>query len=179
MLLSDRRGQVTPLDALSRILRTRCLFASARTSNQSHPVVCFSSRPLADILKQRCYRPHLHRWDYEPYGIAIRRSAAIDAGLQPVIYGTEQQRKNLPAEDQYRFQSCGKTYDWTGEAEWRCHGDLRLDEFRPNDLRLFVANRDDALKLNTELPISIVGELLEPNARLKALAAWSGITIRS
>ncbi|MEO1524093.1 MAG: hypothetical protein AAFX06_01595 [Planctomycetota bacterium] len=157
MLLATQTAAVTPLAALRRIVRSKRLIASAVTSDRRYPVVCFSARSLASLLSERTYRPHLHRWDYEPYGVAIRKEAAIEAGLQPVIYGSPEQRGAIGVDEGYRFQALGKTYDWTSEREWRCLGDVDLTRFETGDVRLFVADPSDAISLGDHFPISVVG----------------------
>lgn len=127
-----------PLAALARILRSGLLLASAVASDHRYPVVCFSSRSLADLLSRRCYRPHLGRWDYEPFGIAIRRSAARRLGIQPVIYGRPGDLEGLPDSDRYRFHPHGKTFDWSQEQEWRSPKTINLQEIPPPDVRVFA-----------------------------------------
>ena len=146
----------TPFDSLRRIARMRRIVASAIASDHAWPVVCFSAQPIAELLSRRRYRSHLHRWDYEPYGIAIRKSAAIAAGFQPVIYGSADQREALSTSDRYRFQAIGKTYDWTQEQEWRCHGDVNLDRFDPDDVRLFVRDVAEARRLASPYQVCAV-----------------------
>lgn len=153
----------TPLETLRRILRTRRLIASSTASDSRWPVVCFSARPLSELLRQRSFRPHLHRWDYEPFGIAIRKSACVAAGFQPVIYGEPGDRNKLAKSDQFRFQATGKTFDWTTEHEWRYWGDVDLSAFSADDLRVFVPTGGDAARLSTRaiaanFPISIVDQ---------------------
>ncbi|MCC9604155.1 hypothetical protein LOC67_26680 [Stieleria sp. JC731] len=164
MLLNDShqtnhyRGSC--LGTLQRILKMQRLVGSALTSHQAFPVVCFSACPLAGLLSQRCYRPHLHRWDYEPYGIAIRKSAAVDLGCKPVIYGGASVRDDLPGEQLFRFQAQGKTYDWTSEYEWRFSGDVDLTQFDHDDIRVFVSNQSDKDALRTDFKTSVVASLL-------------------
>jgi hypothetical protein len=97
----------------------------------------------------------LKRWDYEPWGIAIRKSAAISTGVQQVIYGVATDRKQIRAADQFRFQAVGKTYDWTSEKEWRFEGDLRLDALDPSDLRVFVASSSGKQQIEKHCPWQI------------------------
>ncbi|MEM6469328.1 MAG: hypothetical protein AAF802_07140 [Planctomycetota bacterium] len=128
----------SPLGSLHRILRMRRLTGSSIVSCSDFPVVCFSESSLVDVLARRTFRRHLHRWDCEPYGIAIRKSAAIKAGLKSVIYGTSRAAVSLAKADAYRFQARGKTFDWTQENEWRSNGDVNLESFSPSDIRVFV-----------------------------------------
>ncbi|QDT06143.1 hypothetical protein K227x_45510 [Rubripirellula lacrimiformis] len=127
-----------PADALERIIRTRRLVASAIATAKSDPVVCFSALPLAGLLARRCFRPHLGRWDYEPFGIAIRRWALQSLGAEPVIYGQPAERRTLPADQRYRFHPVGKTFDWPAEREWRVRGSVDLTALDTADVRVFA-----------------------------------------
>ncbi len=146
-------------DTLSRIVRMGRLLAAAGASPRAQPVVCFSAVPLRELLRRRCYRPHLHRWDYEPYGVAIRSRAAAGAGVKPVIYGAPNDRETIFPEDRYRFQPCGTTYDWTAEREWRSPGDIDLGRFAADDVRVFVPNGTDAVAVKrvSRWPVTAVG----------------------
>ncbi|KAA5540957.1 hypothetical protein FYK55_18800 [Roseiconus nitratireducens] len=161
LLLADRDDSGclagSPLDSLRRIARVRRLVGCALATNRRWPVVCFSERSLASLLSDRRYRPHLHRWDYEPYGVAIRTSAARRAGLRPVLYGDQGERATLAPSDQYRFQARGTTFDWTAEREWRMLGDLDLSRFSRDDVRLFVRHPQEAAGNRWPFPISVVG----------------------
>ncbi|OYP37381.1 hypothetical protein [Rhodopirellula sp. MGV] len=157
-LLDGYRG--TCLGSLSRILRMKRLVASALTSCRDTPVVCFANCSLSSLLARRCYRPHLHRWDYEPYGIAIRKDAAYRAGVESVLYGSPEERKSLPADQRFRFQAEGRTFDWTAEREWRFDGNVDLDVFDQSDIRVFVPSDEEARTLRTEFPITTVGHFL-------------------
>ncbi|MCD0460968.1 hypothetical protein [Roseiconus lacunae] len=156
---SSERGSC--LGTLRRILKMRRLVGSALTSRHHLPVVCLSACSLSSLLSRRCYRSHLHRWDYEPYGIAIRRQAAIAAGAAEVVYGSDSiSRADLPDDQQFRYQATGRTFDWTSEREWRFCGDLDLEQFDDEDIRVFVASETDAFELQTRYPVSIVESLV-------------------
>lgn len=165
LLLGDRSlalaDKHSPLGSLRRILQTRRLIASALASDRTHPVVCFSAVALQTLLKRRRYRPHLHRWDYEPYGIAIRKSVASACGFEPVIYGSPADRRRLKPSQAYRFQAVGRTYDWTAECEWRSPRDVDLDRLHPSDVRVFVRTRTEAMELPDRFPVTPVGHLLD------------------
>lgn len=141
MLLGDSTiASRTATASLRRIVQQRRLIAGAIASNHQLPVVCFTSVPLPEILERRTYRSHLHRWDYEPFGIAIRKSAAEWIGVQPVAYGDDEESVQLPPADRYRFQAKGKRNDWTQEKEWRAQGDIDLDALDPRDVIVFTKN---------------------------------------
>lgn len=133
-----------PLDALARIVRSGQLVAAATATMKKHPVVCFSALPLQELLQRRCFRPQLGRWDYEPYGIAIRLALAQRLGIQPVVYGDPKNRSTLSAEEQYRFHPIGNTFDWREEREWRSSASVDLAAIDPNDVRVFADDNQAA-----------------------------------
>lgn len=141
LLLGDPGDEDPRFESLRRIVRGRRLVASAVTTSRSHPVVCFSAVPLRELLGRRRYRPHLHRWDYEPFGVAIRTRVAAAMGVCPAIYGVPAERSRLPPHDRYRFQAVGDTYDWTSEREWRACGTVDLNAVDPDDIRVFAPRR--------------------------------------
>ncbi len=137
------------IDALCQIVRCERLIASAITSDRALAVVCFSAVELPTLLSQRTYRSHLHRWDYEPFGIAIARTAATQIGMQPVLYGDRDLRKELPADQRFRFQSVGTTYDWTREQEWRCGSDIDLSRLGRGEVFIFVPDENSARRVGS------------------------------
>jgi len=124
--------------ALSRIVRTRRLIAGAKASANDYPVVCFSAVPLKQLLQRRCYRRHLHRWDYEPYGIAIRLEAAQRIGIRPVVYADSWEQSGLASAERFRFQRRGRSTDWSAEKEWRSPRTVDLNFFSRREVRVFV-----------------------------------------
>ncbi len=162
LLLSDQPPrQRTPLDTLRQILRSGRLVPNAIASAKAWPVVCFSEAPLRELLDRRCFRPHLKRWDYEPYGVAIRKLAAIRMGVQPVIYGEPDQRQQFADAEQFRFQAIGKTYDWRSEREWRAAEEIDLHRFDSRDLKVFVPTAQEAVALSGQAswPVDVVSLL--------------------
>jgi hypothetical protein len=130
------------IDTLARIVRSGKLIASALASSHRHRVVCFSACPLIDLMQRRTYRSHLGRWDYEPYGILIRKSSAIAAGARPVVYGNDALRDRLPQAHRYRFHPTGKTFDWRQEREWRFDRSVDLSKLDANDIRVFCLDTE-------------------------------------
>jgi hypothetical protein len=143
LLGSDEAALRATLHSLRRIVRMRRLIAGATTSKKDHRVVCLSSVPLPELLRRRTFRSHVSRWDYEPFGIAIRRSAASKIGLRPVIYGPASVRDGLPADERYLYQAEGRDQDWTAEKEWRSLGDVDLDSLDVDDVCVFVPSETD------------------------------------
>jgi hypothetical protein len=129
-----------PIDALCRIISSGRLIAASTASSKQYPVVCFSEVSLAELLDRRCFRPQLGRWDYEPYGVAIRRSASESLGIEPVIYGEPEMRGTLSKQNRYRFHPIGKTYDWRTEKEWRSNQTIDLTAIDEGNVRVFAAD---------------------------------------
>lgn len=158
VLLGGRAGRAwSAADVLEEIVRGRLLRGNPQTKN-GEPVVCFSAVPLADLLGRRTYRSHRGRWDYEPYGIAIRKRALEAAGAMPVEYREEsslrklRQGKGEASHDLWRMQPRGKTFDWREEKEWRIRGSVDLEQFSDEDVFIFSAEVDCANRLNQISP---------------------------
>ena len=133
----------SPLETLCRIIRSGTILASAIVTSSKYPVVCWSAVPLLNLLERRCFRSHVQRWDYEPFGIAVRLEVAKQLGCQPVIYGQPRDRKKLRAGDRFRFQAVGKSIDWRSEQEWRMCGSLNLLALSEQDVRVFALDTAD------------------------------------
>ncbi|MEM6363149.1 MAG: hypothetical protein AAF745_01895 [Planctomycetota bacterium] len=152
LLGSWQTASRTPLDTLCRIVHSGILVAGAVASRHADPVVCFSNAPLKQLLAKRTYRSHLKRWDYEPYGIAIRVDAAREAGVLPVTYVNAIPKQH--AVDSYLHVARGHTVDWTHEREWRCKGNLDLTRLPIDAVALFVP---DSVSLNTIQAVNVNG----------------------
>ena len=153
----------TALDALSRIIQSRELLASAIVSSRRYPVVCFSAVPLLRLLQQRCFRAHVHRWDYEPYGIAVRLEVVRRLGGLPVIYGQPEDREKLSSGQRFRYQALGKSVDWRAEKEWRIAGNLPLRTLQEDDVRVFALDSPSARECLIDIPWGLT--LLEREAK--------------
>jgi len=152
LLGQSEHAQRRPLDTLCRIIGSEMLLASAVVTSPKYPVVCWSAVPLLSLLDRRCFRSHVQRWDYEPYGIAVRLEVAKRLGCQPVIYGQPRDRKKLAAGNQFLFQPIGKTNDWRREQEWRMRGNLDLSALSVRDLRVFAVDTASTRERFRRLP---------------------------
>jgi len=128
----------TAFDALCRIIQSGELVSSAIVSSRQYPVVCWSAVPLLELLQRRCFRSHVQRWDYEPYGVAVRVKAIRDLGGRPVIYGQAGEADQLPVSERFRHQAVGRSNDWRQEKEWRLAGSLALISLNPRHVRIFT-----------------------------------------
>jgi hypothetical protein len=150
----------SPLAALMRIVSQRRLIASDRTIRRGFPVVSFTAVPLVEVPQLRVFRSHRGRWDFEPYGICIRRRWLEERGAKPAIYTGNSDWARLPDSEQPFFQYVRKLdstrtpsdtrspgIDWSLEREWRHVGDLDLSSLAADDAMLFAPTDAAARKL--------------------------------
>jgi hypothetical protein len=170
-LLFRRVGaQHDKLAALCRILRTGKLFATSDFVRGETAVVSFSANPLEQLLKQRTFRAHLARWDFEPYGISIQQGYLSALGTRPVIYGDETCFESLAENKKSLFQKIQPdrphAESWRAENEWRHIGDLELQQIPADKVFAFVPTREEAafVQTLTNIEVLVVGNLLNSQA---------------
>lgn len=132
LILGELSRDRSNLAALLRIIGTRTLLATGAAIRARQRIVSFTSVDLADVGSLRTFRAHRGRWDFEPYGICIRRDFMVQLGAQAVLYGSEATWEQLPAVDRPFFQKTAESpedegMDWRAEKEWRHQGDLDLE----------------------------------------------------
>ncbi|MEZ6117863.1 MAG: hypothetical protein R3C28_15010 [Pirellulaceae bacterium] len=150
LLLSQDKNDRSVLATLIRILRLDLLQASSRTIRSESGVVCFTEVPPWEWPGRRTFRSHLSRWDFEPYGIAIRKQRVKQLGGRPVIYGDEAKWCSLEPEDHFRFQKLADGadgIDWTSEREWRIPHDVDLRLLADDAAVVIVPNKEVARQL--------------------------------
>lgn len=160
VLLGGEEGlDLGPAEVLQRILRERLIRGSAVVTSAG-PVVCFSAARIEKLLARRTFRSHLGRWDYEPFGIAIRRNVIERIGGSPVVYAHSWTDSRLSPEERWRFQACGTTFDWRSEEEWRVPGSVDLRSIAADDAVVFVGDAASARPLAalSRWPVSVVGK---------------------
>lgn len=156
--LAGQVPEIHPLLTLLRIIRQRHLVADGSTTRACVPCISFSAVPLAQLLRRRRFQPHLQRWDWEPYGVIVRREALMDAGAKPVIYGSEADYLALDDDQKSMFQpalrqrASADEEHWASELEWRLLGDLWLDRLPCDSIRVFVRSEFEAQALSRESP---------------------------
>lgn len=152
--------------ALVHIVQSQQLAASALAIRGGDPVVCFTETPLAELVRRRVFRAHRGHWDFESYGLCIRRSWLEQRGVRPVYYGDDEEWERLPPElrpyfqlRQTRSRAGRRAIDWTVQREWRHRGSLDLRPLTADDALLFVPTRAEALRLAmiSRWPIAVVG----------------------
>ena len=131
--------------------------ASGRLIRGGYSVVPFTARPPQDLQKLRAWRPALHRWTFDPYGIAINKSLLIEAGARPVQYGDLGEYEMLSEKDRPYFQILGSgKRDWRVEKEWRIRKDVRFGSLVRKDAVIFVYEQQEAAQLKTECSFPVI-----------------------
>ena len=129
-------------------------------------VVCFTAVPLRELPQLRCFRPHLARWDFEPYGICICREWLEKQGCSPVRYGDDALWESLDEEIRPFFQvrtssarRSGRVMDWAFEREWRHIGNVDLGQLPTDAGIIFVPSLEEArqMAMISRWPVTILG----------------------
>ena len=145
------------LETLKQILKEKVIRGSGNNLRAGLSGVSFSSLHPADVLPLMGWRKRLVRWNFEPYGLAIARSAAIEANIQPVIYGKPEIYDQLVETDKPYFQNQGSDGGaWKEEQEWRYLGDLDLSRINHQDMRIIVFRPAEMVALRNLTDVTIV-----------------------
>ncbi len=129
------------LAVLLRILSEKRIRCSKDAIRGGYPVVALTEVPLADFRRNRRFRRHRGRYDFEPWGIAVRKSRLLSLGAKPVIYGDDQTWHAIPEDDRPWFQKHDPSHELDGfqvEREWRVRGDIDLSKLAAADVVVFV-----------------------------------------
>ena len=158
------------LSTLRRIVGQKRLIASGKTIRGGCPAVSFTACPLENLPALHRYRTHRVRWDFEPYGLCLRRSWLQSRGVRPVQYGNEALWQSLTEDERPFFQlAVGESgIDWTIEQEWRAVGDVSLKDLTSDDVILFVPDFESAKSIAsvTNWPITLWPGNVEPKPHL-------------
>ena len=141
LILGCHSANRSALAVLLRILIEQQIRGSGEAIRGQHRVVSFTEVPLAQYRKMHRFRHHRQRFDFEPWGIAVRRQRLLQLGAKPVIYGNENLWKTMAVSDQPWFQKQDGPGTHSGfeiEREWRLSGDLHLSQCTVNDVVVFV-----------------------------------------
>ncbi|MFK7737542.1 MAG: hypothetical protein AB8B50_16020 [Pirellulaceae bacterium] len=149
-------SSIHPFSTLVQIASEARLRSSSQMTRGPNATISLSNVPVDELLARRSFQPHLGRWDWEPYGLLVRRDVLCEHGARPVVYGNEDDFMNLPPEDQAYFQpklrSDGSQTNWECEQEWRYVGDLRLQSLPREAVYLFTRTYSQAQFLASRFP---------------------------
>ena len=152
LIFGESGGQHGDVFSLCRILASQRIMGSSDLTRTTTPTVCFSDVSLSELRERTVYRKHLQRWDFVPFGVAIKRKILIERfDCRPVIYGDQETWESLSADERPLFQVCQSSdqkIDWQQEREWRVVGDVDLRQIELRDAVVFAGNENDLSKLS-------------------------------
>jgi len=133
------------LRTLINIARERRIRASSERLRKGERAVGFTESNPAETIARIRWLPKRSNWNFEPYGIAIRKQTAIKIGIRPVCYGDSHDYSSLPPDERPFFQSRGrKGVDWSEEKEWRHPGDINLTKIALEDIKFLTWRKSEA-----------------------------------
>lgn len=139
LILGCRSSDRSALATLMRIVIEGRLWASSEAIRGGFRVVSFTEVPLHEFRSRRTYRKHRRRYDFEPWGIAIRRDVLAAAGARPVEYGDEETWRTTTDASRPYFQNVGSGDGWTkDEREWRIADHVQLNQLPVSAVAVFV-----------------------------------------
>lgn len=160
LILGCPSADRSALAAVLRMISTGKLKASSAGIRGSYAVVSLTAVPLSEFRQRRVFRKHRHRFDFEPFGIAIRRTCLESIGVRPVIYGTDTDWNQLSNDERPFFQKATRDSSTSNldEQEWRVQGDIPLSHFGADDVVLFtdLAEQQSMLQQCTKWRVLVV-----------------------
>lgn len=139
---------------LRRILSQRKILGSGRFIRGGTPAVCWTALPPHAVANLRDWRKGLRRWNFTPYGIAIRRSVLEQRGARAVRYSLENEMAAAHPDDAPCMQLANSgAYDWTLEKEWRTRGDLDLTTLPTSDVIVLTHSQTEAATIEKEFRV--------------------------
>lgn len=154
----------TPIETLLRIITEQKLLATTARKRAEIPSISFTANPISMLLGMRAFQSHLARWDWEPYGLAIKTDFLERLGARPVRYLAKKQIESMEPDQQAFCQPLAQKEgdrDWTTEREWRLANDLRLAHL-PSDAAFVFVARDceaQAISHHSRWPVYSVEKL--------------------
>ncbi len=158
LILRTETVDHSAITTLLRILSEGFLRASAAGIRGSFPVVAFTAVPLQEFRQRRVFRKHRHRFDFEPWGIAIRKDRLLELGVKPVIYGDDEVWNSMNSDERRFFQkaTAGGATNNSDEFEWRAAGDVNLSQLSRPDVCVFVDSIDAAQLVSFHCPWHVI-----------------------
>ncbi|MBN1293589.1 MAG: hypothetical protein JXB48_17245 [Candidatus Latescibacteria bacterium] len=143
---------------LARIVNEECVRGSSWKISGDDPAVAFTAQSIAEALPLMRWRKRFVRYTFEPYGIAVKKSALIDFGAREVSYEQIELSDNKP--DKLFIHAPGEITDWSLEKEWRVPGDLPFDKINKHDMIVIVPEKRDRniyfQRVKQDIPVHVI-----------------------
>ena len=157
LILGCRSSDRSALATLLRIVTEGRLWASSDAIRGGFRMVSFTEVPLQEFRSRRAYRRHRRRYDFEPWGIAIRRDILVSAGARPVEYGNEESWHTTTEPARPFFQNAGAGDGWTkDEREWRIAGHVQLHKLPASAVVVFVESEGSRAIIQKETEWQVI-----------------------
>ena len=111
--------------------------------------ICFTEAPITMLCGFFKYveRTYSAPTIIAPYGIGIKKDILFQKGARPVIYGTREEKKLLPAKLQWRHVNMNlPNYDFSWLREWRIK--CNYIKFKPEHIIVITRTTDEQLLLH-------------------------------
>lgn len=142
LILRSESADRSVLATLLKIIADGKLLASSEGIRGGYSVVALTAVPLTEFRSRRVFRKHRHRYDFEPWGIAIQKEQLRRIGVRSVIYGEDEDWRQLELNDRAFFQKATRTGATSNinELEYRSVGSIDLSQFPKNAVCIFVGD---------------------------------------
>lgn len=144
----------TALKTLEHIMDSGVIIGSSRHMPGKQRCVSFTGKRPDEFLPLMRWRSRYHEMSYEPYGIGIKKSAALADGVKKVAYRDSINGKKDG--ERWLLQSPGKKGNWVVEDEYRCKDDFRLSGVKQNDMLIVCATPDEVPGLFDKFGIRVL-----------------------
>jgi hypothetical protein len=157
LLSSGGQYPNSAFNTLKNIVRERKIRASSEKIRDSFHAIGFTECRPDEILGMMRWCPRRVNWNFEPYGVAIKKSAAEKIGARSVTYGTDLDYKGFSESAKPFFQNRGgRDIDWSREREWRHIEDIDLNQLPDDQILFFVWRRTEAESLRPMTPNPVI-----------------------
>lgn len=144
----------TALKTMEHILESQIIIGSDRHMPGKQRCVSFTGETPDQFLPLMRWRSRYKEMSFEPYGIGIRKSVALERGVKNVKYIESTSKMN--DEDRWLTQSLGKKGDWRLENEYRCRETFSLVDIDKNDLVIVCQTEAESLHLSEKTGLKTV-----------------------
>ncbi|HEX2956582.1 MAG TPA: hypothetical protein VHO70_07115 [Chitinispirillaceae bacterium] len=144
----------TALKTLEHILESQVIFGSDRHMPGKQRCVSFTGETPERFLPLMRWRSRYREMSFEPYGVGIRKGAALQRNVKKVLY--TEWTAGISEKDRWCVQSSGKKGNWLPENEYRCKGDFSLAGIDRNDIMIICPTAADTSKLSSTFGIRTV-----------------------
>jgi len=141
---SENEPPRSALTTLARITTEKLIRGSGRHMPLGREMVGFTTLSPSESLSLMRWRKRFVQVSFEPYGIAVRTDALLRGGARAIRYVSPEEAAKLEASERIFHQTVANDRaDWAKEAELRWDGDLDLNRFESDEVRLITLHEKE------------------------------------